>query len=89
MSEADKRLDALVDNMEQIMNECREKIGPDAEITREDYEVAVIEAYVLMCNSYKDGVTSAVQIVAFGFIFDMVHTILDLKYGPKKEVNQG
>lgn len=83
-----KKVDDFVDELGKIIAECEEKVGPDAVITRDDYEVAAIEAYMAMCNGYKNGVIDATRVVAFGFIFDMVHNVLDIKYGVKKEVNR-
>ena len=83
-----KKVDDFVDKMGEIIAECEEKVGPDAIITREDYEIAAIEAYAAICLSYTKGTTEPKQVVAMGTIFDMVHNVLDIKYGVKKEVNR-
>lgn len=83
-----KKVDDFVDELGKIIAEYEEKVGPDAIITRDDYELAAIEAYTAMCNGYKNGAIDATQVVAFGFIFDMVHNVLDIKYGVKKEANR-
>ncbi len=83
-----KKVDDFVAEMDKIILECEEKVGPDAIITREDYEIAAIEAYAAICLSYTKGTTEPKQVVAMGTIFDMVHNVLDIKYGVKREVNR-
>ena len=76
---------AVTDGLMKTILECHDKVGKDFEPTRDDFEVAAIEAYTLMCDAYNAGKgVSPEHIVTFGYIFDTVHALLDKKYGKEE-----
>ena len=83
MTKADEeRCKNVSDVLMDLIVACHDEVGRDYKETREDYEIAVVEAYMLMCSAHSSPIRgidiSAKSIVTFGRIFDLVHILLDM-----------